>query len=399
MKYSRVRRPSLGLLVALLSSQAVGAATSGSTEWGARVRSQRCDATFIKTLGQRAQSDNTDAIETLAFAYDRGCGVKADMRQAAALFTSAVALGDRNDMPRAYASYVTTGMPADSTAIELAERAERNGDCFAPYFLARIANLKVVRDVPEYRRQLKLGAACDDVDAIADLTADVTSQTQAPEAIRRLQAIDTPEATYDIAQINYRLLHDYQAAIPFVSRAMSHGVIASYTLRVLMALQRKDSETIAQHGVDWLTTAAHAVPNWRANDYLGYIYVQGFGVRQQVALGEKYYRPAADQGDDFAMNALGAIEVFGQYGAAVNVADGLRLLKRAVSLGNVVAKQNLAAYRWNLANAQSSDNDANAHNGYSDATDPNSPVYRLLHPDYQTMPAPGSPADPNRGPE
>ncbi len=388
------------LLYALLTlSRRVPASASEYANWSRDVLSDHCNSNFVAMLEQRTRTNDVDATETLGFVFDRGCGVKPDMHHAAELFRTAVAHGDRSALAQAYIAYVDGKKPINSTASRLGAEAERTGDCFAPHFLASVEYAKVIRDLQEYRHQNELGAACGDVDTIADLTAQISDPGQAAQAIRKLLLLDTPEAEFDVGEIYYRTLHDNAAALPHLSRALSAGVLAAYTERTRLAMTSKDLKTLRANGVAWLTAGSQAVPNWRPQEYLGFLYTEGFGVDQKPSLGVKFLQVAVEQGDDVAMNSLGAIETFGRFGMPAKVEYGLKLLKQAADLGNVVAKQNLAAYRWNLANAQSSDNNASAPYGYSDATDPNSPAYRLLHQNYVTTPAPGSPADPNRGPE
>lgn len=67
---------------------------------------------------------------------------------------------------------------------------------------------------------------------------------------------------------------------------------------------------------------------------LGYMYVNGIGVEQDVVKGISYYKKAALQGDGQAQTNIGLLYLEGEYGIEKNIAEAVKWLKGAQRTGN-----------------------------------------------------------------
>jgi hypothetical protein len=78
-----------------------------------------------------------------------------------------------------------------------------------------------------------------------------------------------------------------------------------------------------------------------AQFFLGAMYYEGQGVPQSDAEAAKWFRKAAEQGEDTSQDALGSIYFTGGDGIAQNYAEAMKWFRKAADQGNPAAQNSL----------------------------------------------------------
>lgn len=209
--------------------------------------------------------------------------------------------------------------------------------------------LSVEEKASEGSTQSSFNEALENEAVLKKQTSDVSTSHQFNENGRKESNVKTIALTAAIALIigagSMYAYHNYDNILSFATEQIDSETNQSSVEQSDLddAINDYDNEKYASAFSKFEALAKNG--NADAQNYLGYMYERGQGVKQDKAEAVAWYRKAADQGDAYAQNNLGWMYENGQ-GVKQDLVQAVAWYRKAAEQGHAYAQQNLGFFYY-----------------------------------------------------